>query len=64
MADIKQAAKWMQKGRRVYSVDSQRSQSIYMNENELFYGAVSGVRTFFHLEDLLADDWEISQVEP
>jgi len=61
MADIQQAAKWMQEGKHVYSFDSQRGSGIYMNEDEYFFSRRSGVRIQFQLADLLADDWEIAQ---
>jgi hypothetical protein len=61
MADVKQAAKWMQEGKRVYSYDSNRTQAIYMSENELFYTVETGARVQIQLPDLLAEDWEIAE---
>ena len=61
MADIQQAAKWMQEGKRVYSQCSQRMYPIYMNEFEIFYQAHNGVKTFITLPDVLANDWEIAE---
>ena len=63
MADIKQAAKWMQEGKSVSSFDSGRGSGIYMScENEVFYQIRNGVRVDLTINDLLADDWEL--VEP
>lgn len=61
MADIKQAAKWMMEGKRVrrkswkneFSYVSAKKNGCTINE----YQAVNR----FDVEDLLADDWGISE---
>lgn len=61
MADIKQAAKWMQQGKIVSSAESQRISPIYMNtDSDLFYTFPNRVRTYLTINDLLADDWEVA----
>jgi len=64
MADIKQAAKWMQEGKAV-------RRPYFVPGKTLFgpYGVVYGVHgtapkdnewAEFHTQDLLANDWEVS----
>jgi len=59
MADIKQAALWMQEGKTVASVEAGRGSGIYMAENERFYLRRNAVRTQLTINDLIAEDWEI-----
>lgn len=62
MANIQQAAKWMEQGKRVESFSARRSSGIYAYEGTGdFFSANSGVRIKITLDDLLADDWELAE---
>jgi hypothetical protein len=61
MSDIKQAAKWMQEGKRVESFSARRSSGIYAREQDgEFFTMRTGIRVRLTMDDLLADDWEIA----
>lgn len=62
MADIKQAAKWMQEGKHVESFSARRSSGIHARDldGELF-AVKTGIRIKLTIDDLLADDWEIAE---
>lgn len=70
MADIKQAAKWMQEGKQVRRPDCDGTISCGEAQGPNRFIAVfeNGKRSRdfrlvpFNCEDLLADDWEISEL--
>jgi hypothetical protein len=65
MSDIKQAAKWMQEGKRVHHKGSLAV--AFINENEVVkaiivvHPVIQEHCYVFTCADLLADDWEIAE---
>ena len=59
MADIKQAAKWMQEGKRVCRPDWHTNLSCSSTGHLILYS--DGQRYELYIFDLLADDWEIAE---
>jgi hypothetical protein len=60
MADIKQAAKWMQDGKRVRRTLWGNSESIGPQSYRQDVVDQDGERTRFLVDDLLADDWQLA----
>ena len=67
MEDIKQAAKWMQEGKRVIRKSERSLGCIYrMRESDHFLEMLTFSKewvekSIFRIEDLLADDWEMAE---
>ena len=61
MADIKQAAKWMQEGRRVKRPDERDGVALRCRTNGWLSRSAAGKNPALHVTDLLADDWEIAE---
>ena len=58
MADIKQAAKWMDEGKRVRRPDWFGNLSCYTQGKRIIYS--NKERYEMYIPDLLADDWELA----
>lgn len=60
MADIKQAAKWMDEGKRVKRPDSE-DDGVYAASNCKFVLRNGQDVAWLQTTDLLADDWEVAE---
>jgi urease gamma subunit len=59
MADIKQAAKWMQEGKKVRREESMDGCAYMLSKHSIRVVFDSEHTAIFFNDDLLADDWEV-----
>lgn len=61
MANIQQAAKWMQEGKRVRREEWQGGASLMLDAGGFVVWTRTGTEFLVQLHNLLATDWEIAQ---